>query len=369
MTENGVPERGTATENRVPERDGVTGEIAYLSFTARGRELSEVLRAALGGEASCTRDVSLARWTAENFPYRRALVYVGAVGIAVRAIAPYLRSKATDPAVVAVDECGRFAVPLASGHLGGANELASKIAALTGGTAVITTATDLRGVFAVDEWARRHDCAVIHPTEIKSVSGKLLAGGTVRFYTAFPVDGAPPDGVELITPNPPPDGAEVSDTPDGVKILDTSPDVWLDVHRHPPLSLSPRVLVLGVGCRRGTAPETLERRFSALCEHYDLWPDAFAAAATIDLKAGEPGLLAFCAAHGWELHTFRADELRQVPGTFTASAFVARRTGVENVCERAAVLLSKGELLVRKRAGEGVTFAVARRPVRLDWSW
>ena len=111
----------------------------------------------------------------------------------------------------------------------------------------------------------------------------------------------------------------------------------------------------------------MERRFSALCESYNFWPDAFAAAATIDLKADEPGLLAFCAAHGWELHTFRADELRQVPGTFTASAFVERRTGVENVCERAAVLLSKGELLVRKRAGEGVTFAVARRPVRLDW--
>ena len=347
------------TEKRIPESNGVTGEIAYLSFTARGRELSERLRAALGGVVSCTREVSLSGWTADNFPHRRALVYVGAVGIAVRAVAPYLRSKATDPAVVAVDECGRFAVPLASGHLGGANELARKIAAVTGGTAVVTTATDLRGVFAVDDWARRHNCAVIHPEKIKSVSGKLLAGGTVRFYTAFPIDGAPPDGVELSDTAP--------DVPDGVEVSDTGADVWLDVHRHPPLSLSPRVLVLGVGCRRGIDPETLERRFSALCESYNLWPDAFSAAATIDRKADEPGLLEFCAAHGWELHTFRADELRQVPGTFTASAFVERRTGVENVCERAAVLLSKGELLVRKYAGEGVTFAVARRPVRLDW--
>ncbi len=332
--------------------------------------MSERLRAALGGEASCTREVSLSGWTAENFPRKRALVYVGAVGIAVRAVAPYLRSKATDPAVVAVDECGRFAVPLASGHLGGANELARKIAALTGGTAVITTATDLRGVLAVDEWARRHDCAVIHPEKIKSVSGRLLEGGTVRFYTAFTVDGIPPDGVEVLEV---PDSIEVPDAPGGVEAANTgadgtvSPTVWLDVHRHPPLSLSPRVLVLGVGCRRGTRREALERRFSALCEHYGFWPEAFAAAATIDMKADEAGLLEFCAAHGWKLHTFRADELRQVPGTFTASAFVARRAGVENVCERAAVLLSKGELLVRKRAGEGVTFAVARRPVRLDW--
>lgn len=325
--------------------------IAYLSFTERGKELAERLRATFGGEATCTRDapgLTLSRWTADNFPVRRALVYVGAVGIAVRAIAPYLRGKTVDPAVVAVDECGRFAVPLASGHLGGANALARDIAALTGGTAVITTATDLRGAFAVDEWARRQNCAVIHPSAIKTVSAKVLASGTVRVRTAFPIDGDPPDGVTL---------------------SDADADIWVDVRRHGPLSLSPRVLVLGVGCRRGTARETLARRFSALCETYDLWPEAFAAAATIDLKAREPGLLAFCDERGWPLHTFSADELRQVPGTFTASAFVERRTGVENVCERAAVRLSEGELLVKKYAGEGVTLAVARRSIRLDWSW
>ena len=324
-------------------RDG----IAYLSVTARGRELSERLRAALGGEASCTPEASLSEWTADNFPVRRALVYVGAVEIAVRAIAPHLRSKSTDPAIVAVDELGRFAVPLASGHLGGANELARQIASVTGGAAVITTATDLNGVFAIDEWARRNDCAVIHPSGIKNVSAKLLAGGTVRIFTVFPVAGEPPEGV---------------------KLSDTAPDIWLDVRRHPSLSLTPRVLTLGVGCRRGIAQETLERRFSALCEAYDLWPDAFADAATIDIKAHEPGLIAFCAAHGWTLRTFGADELRRVPGTFTASAFVERQTGVENVCERAAVLCGQGELLVRKYAGEGVTFAVARRPARLDWN-
>ncbi len=123
-----------------------------------------------------------------------------------------------------------------------------------------------------------------------------------------------------------------------------------------------------MGCRRGTTRETLERRFSALCEAHDFWPEAFAAAASIDLKSDEAGLLDFCAAHGWEPRFFRADELRRVPGEFSASAFVEARTGADNVCERAAVLLSQGDLLVKKYAGEGVTFAVARRPVRLDWS-
>ena len=100
-----------------------------------------------------------------------------------------------------------------------------------------------------------------------------------------------------------------------------------------------------------------------------MWPQAFSAAATIDLKSDESGLLDFCAGRGWELRFFGADELRNMQGTFTASAFVERRTGVDNVCERAAVALSQGDLLVRKRAGEGVTFAVAQRRMRFDWSW
>ena len=321
--------------------------IAYLSFTKRGAELAERLRTAFGGETAS--NAALSAWTAANFPVRRALVYVGAVGIAVRAVAPYLRDKATDPAVIAVDERGLFAVPLASGHLGGANDLARQIASLTGGTAVVTTATDINGVFAVDAWARRQDCALIHTSEIKRVSSKLLAGGTVRLFTAFPIAGTVPDGIEIADA----DGAEI----------------WLDTRRHPPLALAPKALVLGVGCRRGIARETLERRFSALCEDYGLWEQAFSAAATIDLKADESGLLDFCAAHGWELRCFGADELRNMQGTFSASAFVERRTGVDNVCERAAVALSQGDLLVTKRAGEGVTFAVAQRRMRFDWSW
>ena len=355
-----APERGVVselpenpvmeTENRIPERHG----IAYLSFTARGKALSEQLRAVLGGAASCTRDASaptLPGWTADNFPRKRALVYVGAAGIAVRAIAPYLRGKAVDPAVIAVDECGRFAVPLVSGHLGGANDLARRIASVTGGTAVITTATDLHGLFAVDEWARRHNCAVIPVSGIKTVSAKILNGETIRVYSAFPIAGEPPAGVAY---------AEA----DGVEL----PDVWVDVRRRPSLSLVPRVLTLGVGCRRGTDADTLQRRFSALCDKYELFPEAFRAAATIDIKAHEPGLLTFCAAHGWKLHAYRVDELRRVPGTFTASAFVECQTGVDNVCERAAAALSKGTLIVTKYAGDGVTFAVAQAPFSMDWS-
>ena len=152
-------------------------EIAWLAFTEKGRALAQRLCASLGGEVSYTGDgVSLRDWTGKAFAESRALVFIGAAGIAVRASAPYLTGKAADPAVVAVDECARFAVPLLSGHLGGANALAREIALLCGAEAVITTATDRNGVFAFDEWARVQGLRVADPGRIRAVSAKLLAG-------------------------------------------------------------------------------------------------------------------------------------------------------------------------------------------------
>ena len=154
---------------------------AYLAFTDTGLALARRLADALPGSVDrCgSGGVSLAGWTALQFAQSDALVFVGAVGIAVRAIAPHCRSKASDPAVVVLDECGRFAVPVLSGHLGGANDLARALAAVCGAVPVITTATDAHGIFAVDEWAKHQNCTVLEAERIKHVSSKLLAGQSV----------------------------------------------------------------------------------------------------------------------------------------------------------------------------------------------
>ena len=159
---------------------------AYLAFTAKGEALAHRLAEALPGSVSrCGGDVTLKGWTAEHFAQNEALIFVGAVGIAVRAIAPHCRSKAADPAVVVVDEGGNFAVPLLSGHLGGANALARALAKACGAVPVITTATDVNGLFAVDLWAKAQNCAVLEPERIKRVSGALLAGQTVGCIAMF----------------------------------------------------------------------------------------------------------------------------------------------------------------------------------------
>ena len=323
---------------------------AYLTFTEKGLTLAEKLSVEYPGSVTrCGKGgAHLADWTAQQFAQSDALIFVGAVGIAVRAIAPHCKSKASDPAVVVLDECGRFAVPILSGHLGGANDLARALAAVCGAVPVITTATDANGVFAVDEWAKHQNCAVLEPERIKLVSGKLLAGKTVHFASGWPIAGQAPAGVME------------GDAPDFALTLTPADSA---------LHLVPRIGVLGVGCRRGTSAEALEAAFTAFCAGHGLAPQCITAAASIDLKQNEEGLLTFCKTHSWPVEFFSAEQLRQAPGIYTPSAFVQSITGVDNVCERAAVLASGGTLFLPKQAGGGVNFALALGPYAPNWRW
>ncbi|MBQ4416882.1 MAG: cobalamin biosynthesis protein CbiG, partial [Butyrivibrio sp.] len=174
------------------------GNNAFLCFSERGYQLAERIRAATGGDISRTgAQLTLDAWTRDAFASYDALIYIGASGIAVRAVAPYLKDKTTDPAVLVIDETGRFVIPLVSGHLGGSNALAKRIADITGAEAVITTATDRHGVFAVDEWARVQGFYVANPERFKSVSAMLFNGESVTVHSVIPVDGKPPAGVSL----------------------------------------------------------------------------------------------------------------------------------------------------------------------------
>ena len=327
-------------------------KLAYLSFTEKGRQLAGRLAAALGGTAQrCGASCSLEAWTAAHFSQSDGLVYVGAAGIAVRAIAPHLKSKTTDPAVVVVDECARYAIPILSGHLGGANDLARAIGRVCGALPVLTTATDVNGVFAVDEWAKRQNCLVLNPERIKTVSAKLLAGGTVTVQSSWPIAGQPPRNV--------------------CQTEDRGADVLLDIHpgTGEKLHLVPRIAVLGVGCKKNVSFQTLETALAAFLTGAGVCEQAISAVASIDLKKNEPGLLDFCAAHGWPLKTYPAEQLREVEGQFTPSAFVKGVTGVDNVCERSAVLASGGTLCQGKTARDGITMALALAPYQPNWRW
>ena len=323
---------------------------AVIAFTRRGAELGKTLAASLGAalhvparfapELGAEAYASLEDWTAWAWSSAEALIFVGAAGIAVRAIAPHVKDKLTDPAVVSVDERGQFVIPLLSGHVGGANELALHIAGLTGGQAAISTATDVNGLFAVDVWARQQNLVITDRTRAKEVSAALLEGKPVGFVSDF---GHP--------------------CPEGLTEGQAELGVWVTWHTGAgpfsrTLRLVPKGLILGIGCRKGTPAETIQMAVSQALAGYEF--QAVAQVATIDLKENEPGLLAFCATHQLPLTVFSAEELAEAEGNFTPSSFVRQVTGVDNVCERAAVRAG-GTLLVPKQAKYGVTVAVAGR--------
>ncbi len=290
--------------------------LRLISFTDGGQKLARHLAEALGGTAD--RGVPAAEWTKEYFHTCDALIFVGAAGIAVRSIAPCLKNKTVDPAVVVVDEHGQYAIPILSGHLGGANDLARRISQICGAVPVITTSTDVNKKFAVDEWAKRQNCLLQEPDRILPVSSRILKGETITVTSDWPITGNCPEGVAL--------------SENGLVRLSLKADDSNALH------LIPRIGVLGVGCKRNTSPELIGQVFKAFLTQNQLNGACITQVCSIDRKADEPGLLSFCRDHGWTLKTFSAEELAAVKGDFSSSAFVAETVGVDNVCERAAVL-------------------------------
>ena len=331
--------------------------IEIASITQRGAELAAKLAEQLRAQGEDARAwgnaryahqtgvapmSSAASWAKQTFPIADALIFVGATGIAMRSIAPLLRSKITDPAVISMDETGRFAVALVSGHVGGANRLARQIAALTGGQAVVSTATDVNDLFSVDEWIARSGMALVNPHAVRAFAAALLDGQTVGLSSEFAVESTLPEGIELMQ--------------SGVVGL------HVDVHRTFPFESTvcaiPRIITLGIGCRRGISSEAIEEAVALALEKENIHPESLCGVASIDLKRDEAGLLAYCEQHKLPIRFYSASELSTVPGEFTASERVLSVTGVDNVCERAAVR-SGGKLIARKFAHNGVTVALA----------
>ena len=358
--------------------------IAFIAFTRKGCLLAQRLAdglsargadgfsaSSISGPARFADELgiraydSLSTWTEEHFANEDALVYVGATGIAVRAIAPYVRDKFHDPAVVSIDEGGAFAVPLLSGHVGGANELARAIATVAGAQAVVSTATDVNGLFAVDEWAARNNLAIVERSVAKEVSAALLEGRTVGFYSDMQLDWEVPAGVVAVSAgegigNGSGGTADGGEPGRGIAVGFT---VSLDDAISPfarTLHLVPRVVTVGVGCRKGCDPTALEEAVATALEKAHVSRHAITRISSIDVKRGEPAIEQLAEKIGCELRFYTSDELETVPGEFAASDFVKRTVGVDNVCERSA-LAEGGTLLLGKQAGNGVTVAIAAK--------
>ncbi len=342
--------------------------IRIYSFTNKGDELADRIKT-LCPELMCEHyngrgeGELVDQLISDSFSLRIPMLFIGAAGIAVRKIAPYVKDKLTDSAVLVADEAGRFVVPILSGHVGGANKIAETIAQKIGAEAVITTATDVEGVFAADVFAKENGLRILNRDGIKAVSAKLLKEGRLTVAVSsdinvkvfFPGE-KPPKELEVL-PYPAEGGSAdimISDTlDDGINAL---------------LYLKPMNYVIGIGARKGVRQEKIHEAIKhalAICGLSEDGGD-IAALASIDLKSGERGILACAAKMQVPFYTYSAEELAGTKGIFTASGFVEEKTGVDNVCERAAVCCAGAgaKLLLKKTVFDGVTIAVAQKKLK-----
>lgn len=282
----------------------------------------------------------------ELFSSNDALIFIGACGIAVRDIAPHLKNKAVDPAVLVLDDQGKFVIPILSGHIGGANALAVYLAEKLGAVPVITTATDGSGKFSCDTWAVTHDCAISSLKTAKDVSAAILTGN-VPISSEFPLPDVLPNGLTA---------KETGDL-----------GIFIGIHTDTPytftLRLIPRIITLGIGCRRDTPMKTIHAVVRETLDAYHIDYRAICRVASISAKKDEPGLLAYANIMKVPAVFYTADELNAIPGEFMESEFVRKTVGVGNVCERAAVC-GGGTVILHKTAKDGVTVAAAVK----EWS-
>jgi cobalt-precorrin 5A hydrolase len=360
--------------------------IAVHAVTRGGVALAARLAARLGAQVhvperlaavappgATTFPLPLRAALAPAFGAYRGHVFVMAAGAVVRLLAPLLQDKRQDPAVVCVDEAGRFAISLLSGHLGGANALAEEVAAALGALPVITTASDVRQTLAVDLLGRELGWRFEDPHGNAARAARaVVEGAPVLLVQEAGEPGWWPEARAL--------PANVTRAP--------SLAAW-DPLRHEALLLvtdrlprdeererfaravlyRPRSLVVGVGCDRGAPPDLVARGVESLLARTGLSAASVRAVATVDLKAAEPALLALAARYGEALRTFTAAELDATPGIERPSEQVRRLVGTRAVAEAAALRAAGADrLLVPKQvytepgAGRSMTLAVARLP-------
>ena len=339
---------------------------AFISASARA---AEKLPETVADRVELLTPGSFGRTVADNWKLFDAHLFIMATGIVVRRITGLLEGKTRDPAVVVCDEKGDFAISLLSGHIGGANRLARRVAAVFGGRAVITTATDVQGLAAIDEIAARKGFRIINPQAIKAINSLILARRTVgvmgpSFWTRQLVEVFD----ERVTVISDPATADRFRSLAGLVRVDSAIDAagrlpeGIDL---PVLELASPVLVAGIGCRRGVPLAEIEEVLKSVLEAHGLLLEQVVGIASIDLKKDEAGLLDLARKLSLPLVFFAASELEKIKVP-SPSARVAEATGSPSVCEAAALAAAGGELVVRKSKFSRVTVALAARPYAKD---
>lgn len=336
-------------------------KTAIISITKNGTAISNRIASSFNDQHQCIR-YSFEKYSDKNtisfgsliglvsdiFSRYDALIFICACGIAVRTIAPFISSKITDPAVIAVDEQGNFAVSLLSGHIGKANALTKMIARILNAVPVITTATDIGEKFSPDSFAAANDLHICEMEMAKEIAAAVLNNEKIGIYSDYAVENLP--------------DIFVSHSNIGIKISE-------DYSGNPfgsTLHLVPKNIVIGTGCKRNIDAETFEKFTLKNLEKHSIPIWRVRSVNTINLKKNENAICRFSKKYGIPLRFFSAEQLMAVQGNFSRSEFVLKTTGTDCVCERSACA-GGGRLISPKYAENGMTIAAAELPVHIDF--
>ena len=353
--------------------------IAIVAITKRGVETALKIKEALDNAGLSSTvyspkkynqngvvalDNKFGDFIKDNYSKVDALVAVMATGIIIRAVAPYLESKLTDPAVIGVDASGKFIISLLSGHYGGANELTRIIAKGTGATPVITTASDVTGKQSVDELAKNLHLNIQNPESLVAVNAAIVNGE--RLVLVLTGDASIP--TEAIS------GYEVKCADNGVAALDivndydagvivTREPLLIDKFVKPFTILKIRKLVVGLGARKDSSVESIIEAVNAALKQVNLPASRVDRFATVDIKKNSPEMIRAVEHFGLPLEFLSVDALRSLSHKDLSpdSKMVQEKIGVGGVCERAALIVAgkNSRLILKKTKLNSVTVAIA----------
>jgi cobalt-precorrin 5A hydrolase len=325
-------------------------KIAIISITKGGKQVAKELQAKLP-TATILTEKGVRQKFANNWQSFGGFVCVMATGIVVRSIAPLLADKRTDPCVVVVDEKGRHAISLLSGHLGGGNDLAGQVAEILGGTPVITTASDTLGLVALDLWAKKQNLTAAKEV-FTGASSILVNNGVLNIFTDLEVDSLPA-GLEQVT------------APEKADLIISNRSCYSGK-----LVLCPRNLVVGTGCNRHTPMAEFDEAATELFTDLGIRKQSIRNLASIDKKNDEVGLLEFAKDKNLSIEFFSKDEINRIIGVEVSKAAM-KAVGAIGVAEPCALLsadinINSSKLISRKRKWQNITMAVALVPFTLS---
>ena len=337
--------------------------IVCYSFTEKGKELGKKIaqykKYAAAHFHNAETDGGIKALLSADFKTKDALIFISSAGIAVRMIKDLIKTKTTDPAVIVINDTGKFVIPLLSGHVGGANRIAAELAAFIGGQCIITTASDNRSIEAVDLFAQKNGYTILSQADAKKITQLMVNGKTVGFYFDEECAEKRPPAIDY------PDLIFLSDKPptkaiDGTIIISKKPPEKLPAFLTECsfVLLVPRTLNVGIGLKKGAGKTAVKHAVEKALASVGKNIGEIRALASIDIKKEENGLIEFAKEINAALFFFSADAIKRVEDKFSKSLFVKKTVGVYNVSAPCACLLG-GTVILDKFKYQGVTVSVS----------